>query len=107
MKEASQELIDEIVRRLVEALQPQEIYLFGSHAYGEPGRHSDLDFLVVVGDDAGDLHDLAGRGHSAMRGLRVGVDILVYHRGEMDKWSPVRCSLPHTVVKKGKRLYAA
>jgi len=27
-----------------------KIYLFGSHAYGEPQEHSDLDMLVIVDD---------------------------------------------------------
>jgi len=107
MKEISQELLDEIVRRLVETLKPERIYLFGSHAYGTPNRHSDLDFLVVVPDDAGDPDKLAVQARHALWGLLVSVDILVYHHREMDKWAPVRCSLPHTVVKKGRILYAA
>ena len=28
-------LLDEIVRRIVTALQPETIYLYGSHAYGQ------------------------------------------------------------------------
>lgn len=37
-----------IARRLKEALALERIYLFGSHARGNGGRDSDLDFLVVV-----------------------------------------------------------
>ena len=28
-----------------------KIYLFGSHAYGEPNEYSDLDMLVIVEDN--------------------------------------------------------
>ena len=52
------------MRRLVKALRPDEIYLFGSQAQGMPHCHSDLDFLVVVPDDAGDRHKLTARGIS-------------------------------------------
>ena len=47
-----QETIGEITRRLVEFYRPVRIYLFGSEARGESGADSDLDFLVVVPDDA-------------------------------------------------------
>jgi predicted nucleotidyltransferase len=107
MKELPPGLLDEIVRRLVETLQPLEIYLFGSHAHGTPHAHSDLDFLVVVPDDAGSTDELAGRAYSAMAGLSVPKDIVVYHRSEMDKWSPVKYSLAYEAVQKGKRLYVA
>ncbi len=46
------ETIAKITRRLVEACQPFRVYLFGSAARGDAGPDSDLDFLVVVPDDA-------------------------------------------------------
>lgn len=100
-------MLADILGRLVGALHPERIYLFGSHAYGTPDRDSDLDFLVVVPDDAGDRWELAVQGRAALRGMPLAADILVFHRQEMDKWAPVRCSLPHTVVQKGKLVYAA
>ena len=39
---------------LIEKLKltnPEKIILFGSYAYGEPSTGSDLDILVVTGDD--------------------------------------------------------
>ena len=42
----------EIVRRLVEAYQPERIYLFGSMARGDAGPDSDYDLLVLVPDEA-------------------------------------------------------
>ena len=107
MKDVPPGLLDEIVRRLVETLHPEEIYLFGSHVQGTSHRHSDLDLLVVVSDDAGDRHKLATRGDAALWGLLVPVDVVVFHRKEMEKWRPVRHSLPATAVRHGKRVYAA
>jgi len=107
MKEIPPGTLDEIVNRLVETLHPLEIYLFGSHARGTPHRHSDLDFLVVVPDDAGHRHDLAGRGYIALYGLSVQVDLVVQYRREMDRWAPVKFSLPYEATKKGKLVYAA
>ena len=42
------EVLDELVRRLVEAVHPTRIILFGSAARGEMHEDSDLDVLVVV-----------------------------------------------------------
>jgi uncharacterized protein len=44
----TEEALAEIVRRLVAALQPEKIILFGSYAYGTPSRDSDVDLLVVL-----------------------------------------------------------
>ena len=42
----------EIVRRLVEAYEPERIYLFGSQARDEAGPDSGFDLLVVVPNEA-------------------------------------------------------
>ncbi len=107
VKEVPPGMLDEIVKRLVETLHPLEIYLFGSHASGTPHRHSDVDILVVVPDGAGDCRKLATCGDASLRGILVPVDIVVFHRSDMEKWVPVRLSLPGTVVRKGKQLYVA
>ena len=39
----TKEVIDEITRRLVLELHPEEIILFGSYAWGIPNKYSDID----------------------------------------------------------------
>lgn len=43
-----QHLLDELVKRTVEAVRPLRIILFGSAARGEMGPDSDIDLLVVM-----------------------------------------------------------
>ena len=43
----TQDLLDEIVGRIVEAAEPERVILFGSTARGDAKPHSDLDFLIV------------------------------------------------------------
>lgn len=45
---AVQVTIAEMVRRIVERFHPERIILFGSHARGTAGPHSDVDLLVVM-----------------------------------------------------------
>jgi predicted nucleotidyltransferase len=49
---ASYPALAEAVRRLVQAYQPERMYLFGSVASGDTGPNSDYDILVIVPDNA-------------------------------------------------------
>lgn len=48
----TQELLQEVVNRIVEALHPEKIVLFGSWAYGTPTPDSDVDLLIILETDA-------------------------------------------------------
>jgi predicted nucleotidyltransferase len=41
------EIIEEMKNRIVDGFDPLRVILFGSHARGDAGVHSDVDFLVV------------------------------------------------------------
>jgi predicted nucleotidyltransferase len=101
-----QETIDEITRLLVEFYRPVRIYLFGSGARGESGPDSDLDFLVVVPDDA-PKEQLRGA-YSLLRDIREAVDVILWRQTDFDgRAAYVRASLPATVIREGKLLYDA
>jgi len=44
----TEEMLQKITHRIVQAFRPEKIVLFGSYAYGEPEFQSDLDLLVVM-----------------------------------------------------------
>jgi len=46
----TEELKEQIIDR-IKRTRPEKIILFGSHAYGVPGKDSDIDLLVVTSDD--------------------------------------------------------
>lgn len=107
MKSLLKEHLDDIVDRLVKALDPVEIYLFGSNVGGSPDDHSDVDLLVVVDDAQASPRELARRGRRSLWGIGIPVDLLVCTTTEMGKWSQVPCNLIHTVAQEGQRVYAA
>lgn len=41
------ELIQEVVERIVSAIDPDKIILFGSFANGKPHEYSDLDLFII------------------------------------------------------------
>ena len=52
MDEAIQAELDELKELIIKAIPVEQIYLFGSYAYGTPHEYSDLDLYVVLKDDA-------------------------------------------------------
>jgi len=98
--------LQEIVRRLVESLQPEQIYLFGSYASGTqtPGQ-SDLDLLVVVPDSSLPRHQREARSYDSLWGLTTPVDLVVLTREEFNRTSQVKTSLASTAQKKGVLIY--
>ncbi|MBI2941462.1 MAG: nucleotidyltransferase domain-containing protein [Chloroflexi bacterium] len=100
-------VLAEIVRRLVEALKPERVYLFGSRARGEAGPDSDYDLLVIVPRTTEPGYRLARRAHSLIGDLGTAADILMWSRDAFDRRLRLRASLPATVVREGRLLYAA
>lgn len=44
----TEEVLGEIIRRLVSEIHPRKIILFGSYVYGNPSTDSDVDLLVIL-----------------------------------------------------------
>ncbi len=100
-----QETINEITRRLVEYYQPERIYLFGSVARGDAGPDSDLDFLVVLPDDA-PQHLYRPGIHRALWGTGIASDVVPWPASDFDARAlHVAASLPATVLREGRLLY--
>lgn len=72
---ADDPILAEIVRRLVDELEPERVYLFGSRARGEAGAHSDYDLLVVVASSDEPSYRVARRAHSLLWDLGTAADI--------------------------------
>jgi predicted nucleotidyltransferase len=104
---ADDPILAEIVRRLVEALRPDRIYLFGSRARGEAGPDSDYDLLAVVAKSELPPHRRDVLAFRALCGVGAAKDVVVYTREEFESRSRAASSLPATVLREGKLLYAA
>jgi hypothetical protein len=102
-----QAAIEEITRRLIEYYDPVRIYLFGSEARGDAGPDSDLDFCVVLPDDA--PRSLYGPGvHKALWGTGTAADVVRYPLTDFEgRAAHVVSSLPAIVMREGRLLYDA
>jgi len=105
MQEVSTVLLQEITHRLVDEFRPEQIILFGSHAWGKPDVNSDLDLLVIVSQSELSPAQRAMRAHRRLQGLNVPKDILVRTRAEVERLRDVQASLEHQIFARGTVLY--
>jgi predicted nucleotidyltransferase len=92
------------VQRIVEALNPEKIILFGSYAYGKPNPHSDVDLLVILKTK----ESLKERSWMVSRLLLprpFPVDILVKTPKEIEKALKTGDFFLEEILTRGKVLY--
>ncbi len=105
MKTLDDGLLQTALRRLVAEFQPEQIWLYGSHAWGQPHDDSDVDLLVVLPDSDETPIRRSQRAHRCLRGLRMPKDILVETRREVERVKELKTSLENLIVNRGRRLY--
>lgn len=98
-------ILSEIVKRLVEAVDPDKIILFGSRARGDTHAQSDVD-LMIVKPSPEPLHRRCGAAYGALWGIGVPIDILWYTPEEIDEWSEVKYHVTTRATREGRVLYA-
>lgn len=111
-KQVTPALIDAVTDRIVQHLQPDQVLLFGSQADGRATKESDIDLLVILGNQ----HRLASLQHrnrartvlDLFRYRSFGLDALVVTEAEIqqlqaaneDEWNLVL-----EILATGKSLY--
>ena len=93
------------MERLKTEFQPEEIFLFGSHAWGTPHDDSDVDLLVIVPASSERATRRMQRAHRCLRGLRLCKDVFVQTREEFDRYKDLRVSIQHDILHRGRKLY--
>jgi predicted nucleotidyltransferase len=100
-----QPALEEATRRLAEVFRPEQIWLFGSHAWGKPTEHSDMDLMVVLSDSDEQPIRRMQRAQRCLSGLGVATDVLVKTRREVDRYRHLRSTLSHKIYSEGRLVY--
>jgi predicted nucleotidyltransferase len=98
--------LDELVRRIVDAVHPLRIVLFGSAARGQMGPNSDLDLLVIVPDGTHRRNTMALL-HERRYGLGVPKDIVVATESDIRQYSDSPGLIYRSALRDGMDLYRA
>jgi predicted nucleotidyltransferase len=107
MNELSTELLDEITKRLVESIHPERIYLFGSHAAGNPDDDSDVDLLAVVRDTDKSTREIAIEGRKSLRDLLIPFDLIVCTEKQFDRYGQVKNTIMNEALCEGRIVYGS
>jgi type I restriction enzyme S subunit len=93
-----------IVQRIVEAVAPEKIILFGSAARREMGPDSDIDLLVVKACDA--PREMERRIYRELIGVGIPKDILVVTPGHLEKHKDTIGYIYRPALREGRVIYA-
>lgn len=102
MKKANK--ISKIVDSIVKKCAPEKIFLFGSYAYGNPNKNSDIDLFIIA--------EIPGLQAERMRIVRRAlkeqgpIDIIVRTPKEVQHSLAGRDWFVQDIMQRGKLIYA-
>ena len=98
-------VIAEATRRISQAIKPEKIYLFGSHAWGSPTPDSDIDLFIIINESNQPPYRRAREVYQALHGIRAPIEVVVRTREEVERTISVITSLTRKIILQGKLLY--
>ena len=96
--------INRIAEEIVRRFQPLKLILFGSHARGDAGPDSDIDFLVVL-PEVTDKRRAAVESRRALADFPVPKDIIVTSPAEIAARGHLVGTVLRPALREGKVLY--
>ncbi len=104
-QQSTSEVITKITKRISDALKPDRIFLFGSHAWGVPTADSDIDLFVIVKGSDQPSYRRSREVYRSLRGIREPVEVIVRTIDEVERSKCVVTSLTKKVLEQGRLLY--
>lgn len=93
-----------LANHIAEKFAPEEIILFGSHAYGKPEPWSDVDLLVVMESPKGEA-ETSLEIYKSLPRITFGLDIVVRSRKDIERRKKLGDWFLIDITEKGKTLY--
>ena len=97
-------VLADVIRRVVEAAQPDKIVLFGSAARGEMGPNSDLDLLVIKGGKF-NYWRLLTTIYRQLRDTEAAVDVVLVTPDDVERYGDSPCLVIYPALREGKVVY--
>ena len=108
MEPVTEELLDRMVRLIVNAVDPEKVILFGSQSRGDATPQSDVDLVVI---EAGSFDATRSRLkeearlYKTLARVRVRKDILVYSAADVEYWKDSLNYVLARALREGRVLY--
>ena len=105
VKTVDEKLLEKIVKRILKVVNPVKIILFGSYAYGNPTKDSDLDLLIVVDKLTDSRREMRIKIRKYLREYLLPKDIVVATTKDIEEWKNVPNAFITSIVRNGRVLY--
>jgi predicted nucleotidyltransferase len=103
-RDTTRRKIDEMVRRIAQRFDPDQIILFGSHARGSADADSDVDLLVVMPVSESKREKQIEIG-VALHDIRVPLDIIVATPDEVRRRRNIVGTIIRPAMRDGEVVY--
>ena len=98
------DILKEIIKRVVDVAHPERIIMFGSAARGEMGPNSDIDLLVIKNGEY-DQSLLAGDIYMNLHGIKQAVDVILVTPEQVERYRNTHCLIIAPALKEGMEIY--
>ena len=108
MNSITNAMIDDMVRAIVNEVDPEQVILFGSRGRGDEREDSDIDLVVVEAQPFGrgrSRRKELVRLYHVLAGFPVAADVLVYSNDEVEYWRDSLNYVLARALREGKVLY--
>jgi predicted nucleotidyltransferase len=99
------EKVQTAIKRIIEVSRPRKLILFGSYVRGNMDLNSDLDILVVTGDDIENPRKESVRIRRALKGIVMSMDILVVPESKLQELVNVPGLIYREAMRDGEVVY--
>jgi predicted nucleotidyltransferase len=99
--------LNTLINIIVDTVPVEQIYLFGSYAYGTPHKDSDLDLYVVLKDEVPmrELEAMDAIGLATYKKRSRAIDLLVHKKRKFLDRSTGTTTIEKIVSTKGIKIY--
>jgi uncharacterized protein len=105
VKDKIQEELTTLIQAISSNTIIENIFLFGSWAYGEPKPDSDLDIYLVIPDNDADICELNAEIRFALyKKLKLPLDLVIAKKSVFERRSKL-LTLESVIAKQGVRIY--
>ena len=99
------EKVKSVVQQVIEVGKPEKIFLFGSYVRGKLNENSDLDLLVVSGNNVENTRKESVRIRRALKKVSMPMDIIVVRKKSFAELSSVPGLIYNEVLNNGEMVY--
>jgi uncharacterized protein len=104
MNTTRDDILKEIIKRIVDVAHPESIIMFGSAARGEMDPNSDVDLLVIKNGEY-DQSLLAGDIYMNLHGIKQAVDVILVTPEQVERYRNTHCLIIAPALKEEMEIY--